>query len=131
MRNSLGQKPGCSLQDSDAAGLVAPLLPLTISLDALWVALPVLFPIAWMIFAPMFLAVFNLLRIHGIGVTFLAVIIRATTALARWLATDSPIGSKLGWLKGLPAITTATRYQTASSEVQTTSSKASNHFKKI
>jgi hypothetical protein len=106
-------------------------LPLTISFSNLRVALTVLFPIAWVLFAPMLLAVMNDLRVDGIGAQFLAVIIRATTALARRSATDSLIGSKLGWLKDLLAIATATRYQAASSEVWLTSSEASNHVKQI
>ena len=94
-------------------------------------SLPIVLHVLAIVFAPMLLAVMNDLRVDGIGAQFLAVIIRATTALARRSATDSLIGSKLGWLKDLLAIATATRYQAASSEVWLTSSEASNHVKQI
>jgi hypothetical protein len=85
--------------------LIAPTLPLAVTLRRLWVSLPVLLLVAGMRVTPLFAALTNDLGIEGIRANLFVVIIAKALPLAGDLATDGLLGMKGRRLEESLAIT--------------------------
>ena len=84
------------------------MLQLPIVFDLRGMRLPVSTLVIGMRLTPLAAAIAHDLRIFGIGFEALAMIVGAPLPLALGLAADALIGTKLGRLKGLLAVTAAT-----------------------